>query len=244
MTDPAKLALETYARDIGDTRQRTRLGINISFDRKQTYVIDAVGVIREDRYLIVSAPTTPDGSLIAVRQGQMLNCSRLSSRNAFKFEAVIEKLVFEPLPLLYLKVSRRVSQRVVRQEPRALVSYPAVVRAPHALSGLLVDLSLSGARFATYRGHQLALQQTVELSFKLKALDREQLMTVNCGVVSAPDITTAEHPQVRFYGLQFGELPETDRLMLKCVVLTYLVEETDVLAQLLLDSEDAPEVTD
>ena len=33
-----------------------------------------------------------------------------------------------------------------------------------------------------------------------------------------------------------------ERLMLKCVVLSFLVEETDVLAQLLFDSEDAPEV--
>jgi Flagellar protein YcgR/PilZ domain len=239
MKDPRKRALEAFARDFGNTRQRSRMAITVSpGDSKQSYLINVLGVIPGPRYLIVSAPTTVDGSLIAVQKGQVLHCRWLNSSSAFKFEATIVRISFEPVPLLYVLLADRISKRAVRNVPRALASFPAVVRTTQPITGLLVDLSVTGARFAAYHDQELRLDQSAELSFKPRVLDHDYLLTINCKIASVTDHPVADHPDIMFYGIQFHELPQTDLLVLQCCVQACLTEETDFLAQVLLESEE------
>jgi hypothetical protein len=238
MQDPRRRALEAFARDFGNKRQRSRTTITVSpGESKQSYLISVLGVIPGPRYLIVSAPTTVDGGLIAVHKGQVLRCRWLNPSSAFKFDATIARISFEPVPLLYLHLADRVSKRAIRHEPRALASFPAVVRTPQSITGLVIDLSISGARFAAYHEQELRLGRSVELAFKPRVLDRDFLLTINCRIVSVTDSQFADHPDILFYGIQFHAIPEMDLLVLQCCVQACLTEETDLLAQVLLESQ-------
>jgi hypothetical protein len=245
MNDSRKSALEIFARDIGNTRQRSRAGITASSgEGRPSYPITVLGVIPGKRYLIVSAPTTADGSLIAVNKNMNLSCRWMNSSSAFKFEAVIVKLSFEPVPLLYLKLADRISIRAVRNMPRALASFPAVVRTPRIVTGLLMDLSVAGARMAADRTQSLHMGEDIELSFKPRILERDFLLTIYCKVAGVSENSAVDHPDIVFYGLQFNELPEHVLLVLQCCVQQCLVEENDALAHVLLDSNDITDLAD
>jgi hypothetical protein len=230
---------------MGNTRQRSRSGITASTgEGRPGYSITVFGVIPSKRYLIASAPTTPDGSLIAVNKNMTLSCRWMNSSSAFKFEVVIAKLSFEPVPLMYLRLSDRISKRAVRNVPRALAHFPAVVRLPRIVTGLLMDLSVTGARMAAERAQPLRVGEDIELSFKPQVLERDFLLTIPCRVAGVSDSPDRNHPDIVFYGLQFNDLPENVLLVLQCCVQECLVEENDSLAQLLLDSNDITDLAE
>src|SRR5882757_6067009 len=143
MSTPRQHALEAFAREYGGAYERSRIKLLITpGESDKTFPVTVLGVLASRRYLIVSAPQTPDGSLIAVFKGLTLNCRWFNASTAFLFEGLITKVAFEPEPLLYLKLTNRTSRRSVRTLPRALVNLPGAIRAPEILTSLIVDLSV------------------------------------------------------------------------------------------------------
>jgi hypothetical protein len=239
MRDPRTAALEAFARDFGNTRQRSRTSIVVSpGESEQSFPVTVVGVLSNQRYLIVTAPTTTDGSLIAVYKGLTLHCRWMNASSAFKFEAVITGVPFEPVPLLYLKVADSVFQRAVRTEPRSLARFPAVLHAPEILTGMLIDLSVNGARFAACRDRMLSLGQAVELVFKATVLERDFLLQLSCKLAGVSDPALSQHPEILFFGLQFIAPSETDQLVLQCCVQECLAQENDLLGEMLVTSSE------
>ena len=86
MRDPQRAALDNLVRDYADIGTRSRMGLLISpGDSKTNYTVDVVGIIRQKRLLVLTAPTTDEGSLIAVIKGQLLTCRWFSATTRISF---------------------------------------------------------------------------------------------------------------------------------------------------------------
>jgi hypothetical protein len=243
MVSVRRNALEIFARDFGDVHARSRTQMLISpGESDKTFPVTVLGVLSARRYLLVSAPTTPDGSLIAVFKGLTLNCRWFNASTAFQFNANITKILFEPEPMLYLRLADRLSRRAVRNLPRALVKLPAVIKADAIINCLAVDLSVTGARIAIARDNSLSQGQQVELSIKPRVLDQDFLLRIRCTVMTNAESAPSAFPDIAFYGIKFDQLQDLDMLVLQSYVQEYLMEETDALAHVLLAATDIVEL--
>ena len=238
MRDPRRQMLEAFAKAHGDTHERSRFTMSIvPAGSERSFPVAALGVLPAKRELIVSAPTTPDGALIAVYQGLSLRCTWFNASALFRFDATVTKVVFEPEPLLYLRLAEQTQQRSVRTVPRALVNLPAVVRTPAVETVLLVDLSITGARIAILRDTQLPIGHELEMSIKPKLqlqMDLDVMLNIKCTVMGESEDTSADFPGVVYRGLKFTDVSERDLIVLHAYVQQNLVEEMDSLAHVLL----------
>ncbi|MGC3981580.1 MAG: PilZ domain-containing protein [Steroidobacteraceae bacterium] len=244
MRDPRRQMLEAFAKFYGDTQERSRFHLQITPGTSdKTFKVAAMGVLPAKRELIVSAPKNADGGLIAVYQGLTLHCQWFNASTLFRFDAAIHKVVFEPEPLLYLRLSDTTQRRSVRTVPRALVNLPAVVRTPQVETVLLVDLSVTGARIAILKDTELAAGHELELSVKPKLqVDLDLLLTLKCTVMGAPEAAHPEYPGIVFRGLKFNDVSERDLLIMHAYVQQSLVDEMDNLAHVLLKARDLREI--
>jgi hypothetical protein len=238
MRDPRRQMLEAFAKAHGDTHERSRFTMSVvPAGSDRSFPVAALGVLPAKRELIVSAPTTPDGALIAVYQGLSLRCTWFNASALFRFDATVTKVVFEPEPLLYLRLAEQTQQRSVRTVPRALVNLPAVVRTPNVETTLVVDLSITGARIAILRDTELPIGHGLEMSLKPKLqlqMDLDVLLNIKCQVVGEPEDASVNFPGVVYRGLKFIDVSERDLIVLHAYVQQNLVEEMDSLAHVLL----------
>ena len=243
MVNVRRNALEIFAREFGDVHARSRFSLLITpGESDKTFPVTVLGVLGARRYLLVSAPTTPDGSLIAVFKGQTLTCRWFNASTAFLFNANITKILFEPEPMLYLRLADRLSRRAVRNLPRALVKLPGVIKAESIINCMTVDLSVTGARIAIARDSELKTGQQVELSLKPRVLEQDFLLRIKCTVMTNAEAAPSAFPDIAFYGIKFDQLEDMDLLVLQAYVQECLMEETDILAHVLLAANEIVEL--
>ena len=246
MRDPRRQMLEAFAKAHGDTHVRSRFTMTIvPTGSDRTFPVVSLGILPAKRELIVSAPKTPDGALIAVYQGLSLRCTWLNASALFRFDATITKVVFEPEPLLYLRLAEQTQQRSVRTVPRALVNLPAVVRTPTVETVLLVDLSITGARVAILKDTDLPIGHQLEMSIKPKLMlqmDLDVMLNIKCTVMGEAEPASADFPGVVYRGLKFTEVSERDLIVLHAYVQQNLVNEMDSLAHVLLSARTVREL--
>jgi hypothetical protein len=245
MSSARRNALEIFARDFGDVHARSRSSLLVTpGESDKTFPVTVLGVLSARRYLLVSAPTTPDGSLIAVFKGQTLKCRWFNASTAFQFNANITKILFEPEPMLYLRLADRLSRRAVRNLPRALVKLPGVIKAHSIINCLVVDLSVTGARLAIARDNELSAGQQFELSVKPRVLEQDFLLTINCTLMTNAEAAPSAFPDIAFYGVKFDHLEDMDLLVLQSYVQGCLMDETDTLAHVLVAAHEIVELNE
>ena len=235
--------MERFARAYVDLARRSRVLLQVSAtDSERRFSVELLGVMTAGRNLLISAPATPDKSLIAVRQGQVLTCRWLSASNLYHFGAAITNLAFEPQPVVYLGQLHGIQRRALRSLPRARAALNAVIRSPATHAALVTDMSLGGAQIGATSDLQLGIGQIVELAIRPRLFDRDFVVTLKCTVVSTLGAADADHPNIHFYGLTFIEPTETDLLVLHGFVQERLAQEADRLSQMLvlLGEADAP----
>jgi len=246
MRDPRRQALELFARQYGGARERSRSRLMVTpSESDKSFAVSMFGGFntRYERELIISAPATSDGSLIAVMRGTTLNCRWFNASMASKFSGVITKMVFEPQPLLYLRLAEQTYYRAMRTVPRALVSLPGVARLPAIETVLLVDLSTTGARIATIDDATLLAGQDIELAIKPKLdIEVDTTLTLKCTVVGDPEAAPAAYSGIAFRGIKFNDVTERDQIVLHAYVQQALVSEMDTLAQILTAAREVIEL--
>ncbi|HVY22151.1 MAG TPA: PilZ domain-containing protein [Steroidobacteraceae bacterium] len=246
MSTMSRNALEVFAREFGDVHARSRVNILVSpGESDKSFPVTVLGVLSARRYLIVSAPTTTDGSLIAVFKGLTLTCRWFNASTAFLFTANITRILFEPEPLLYLRLTDRLSRRAVRNLPRALVKLPAVIKTSDTnsiINCLVVDLSVTGARVALVRDTPMTPGQQLELSVKPRVLEQDFLLRIDCTVMTQAEPAPSAFPEIVFHGVKFNHLEDMDLLVLQSYVQACLLEETDSLAHVLLAADEIVEL--
>lgn len=237
MKDPQRVALENLARELSDISQRSRANLRIvPGESDKSFDVTVIGVIGVRHQLIVTAPTTVDGKLIAVYRGLSLTCHWVSPVCAFRFVANIIKIVFEPIPLLHLELTENVVRHEMRTLPRALVNLHAIIKTPAVITTLVVDLSVGGCRIAVGEHVELPKGMELELIAKPQILGREFLLTLKCKVTGAIDAGKQSHHGIRYYGLKFETLSDLDLLALHGYVQECLTLELDVLNHTLNDT--------
>jgi hypothetical protein len=233
--DQKRSVLAALVRDYTDIGARSRMGLRIKpGESKISYTVTVVGVIREKRQLVLRAPVNDDGSLIAVMKGQSLNCHWINATTEFHFRASIARILFEPVPLLYVELPPVVERHTLRGVPRALTYLRALVKTPDDIESVIVDISTGGARLAVFEDVQLQKGQEVLLLARPQMLQREFQLSLHChvtGPVTPPD---PKHPHVSFYGINFSALSDNELLILHSYVQECLSLETDALTQVLL----------
>jgi c-di-GMP-binding flagellar brake protein YcgR len=235
MRNPRRFVLEALTRDYADLGGRSRAGLRISpGESKISYNVAVIGVIRERRQLILRAPVNEDGSLIAVMKGQSLTCHWVNATTAFQFRTLIVRILFEPVPLIYIELPPVVDRHTLRGVPRALTNLRALIQAPNDIESVIVDISTGGARVAVYDEVELAKGQEILLLARPRMLHRDFQLSLKCHITGPVNTPDPKHPHVRFYGITFSHLSDNELLILHSLVQECLSMETDTLSQVLL----------
>ena len=235
MQSDRRALLEGLAKDYGDAAQRARFNVSITpLDSDKSYNVWVLGVVRDKRHLIVTAPTNANNALIAVIKGQALTCRWFNPTTAFRFRATILKLAFEPIPVLYLELAEDVERKIARRLPRALMNIHALLRRPEAIEALVLDLSVGGARLALSRDVPIVVDERAQLSIRPRLLERSFLLTLDCQVTAVLGSTDANHADVQFIGVAFHDINEHDLLIVHACVQEQLAHEADWLTQVLI----------
>lgn len=228
-------ALDALVKDYADIGARSRVGLRITpSELKDSYTVSVIGVIRPKRLLVLTAPVTDDGALVAVHNGQILTCRWFGATTAFRFKARIIRILFEPIPQILVELPTIVDRRTVRGVPRALANLRAVVTAQKDFDSAIVDISTSGARIAVGKEAKLQRGDQIVLKAKPKMLHRQFELTCDCNVIAGFGVTDPRHPDVQFFGFEFGDMEDSTLLVLHAYVQECLAFETDALAQVLL----------
>lgn len=232
---PQRAILDALAQDYADIGARSRMGLQITpSETKTSYTVPVVGVIREKRQLVLRAPVNEDGSLIPIMPGQVLTCDSINATTAFHFLASIVRVLFEPVPLLYVEFPTFVERRTMRGVPRALATLRSLIKTPSDVEAVIVDISTGGVRLAVNEEVQLSKGQNILLLARPHVLNRSFQLNLHCLVTGPVTSVDPKHPQVRFYGVNFDDLSDTELLILHAYVQECLALETDTLSQMLL----------
>jgi c-di-GMP-binding flagellar brake protein YcgR len=235
MPDSHRSALDALMREYADIGARSRTGLLLTpGEGKENYTVSAVGVIRAKGILVVTAPLTAEGALVAVMNGQVLTCRWFGATTAFRFKVKIVRMVFDPVPLLHVELPPVVERRTVRGVPRALSTLRAAIKTPSDVEVAIVDISISGARIAVATDVSLPQGKEIVLHARPRMMSRQFEITVRARVVVDFGYSDPRHPDVQFFGVEFGEMSDQTLLTLHAYVQECLAFETDTLAQMLM----------
>jgi len=230
-------ALERLYRDYDDSTDSHHLSISMAkSETDKAFPVQLMGV--HGQSIIVTAPVHQDGSLVPVLTGQSWLCRTLQMTSAFRFSALVAKVVFEPFPHLYLKLRKEVEHRRVRGAPRAKVCVRAELRTPGVFPCVIADLSTSGARIGVEANVDLDKNQRCHLVVTLNVLQSKFDLTLEATVVNLLGPSDSRHPGIAFFGLKFDAPSEMHGLVLHGYVGEHLLSEFHSLWQMLRMAAD------
>lgn len=226
--------LQRLAAASSDMHRRARRVLTVTpANSQRSFDVSLLGVLSVRRCLLISAPATADGSLIAISRDSTLACRWFNPMASFEFTATVANLLFEPVPIIVLAELRKIVRQQLRGQARALTSMGGSLRAPDPLPALIVDLSLGGARIATTTNLALPEGARLELSLRPRLIDKEMLLSLTGTLAHKLGQCDADHPDIWFYGVHFEGLDEYSTLVLQSLIQERLVAELDFVSALL-----------
>jgi len=218
----SSFAFDDVRLDIGDTLQLQSQG-----DTAQSrYYVKLIGYLK-GKSIIVSTPSV-DGKVLLMREGQAFVVRMFSGKSVYAFGTTIYKVANVPFPHLHLSYPNQVRGLVVRRGARARVNLICAVTGSdgraHAAS--LVDLSTGGAML-TAKTPVGKKDDSISIKFRVTVSDVEEYLTVPAVLrsVHATAVAEGEVPQVT-HGVQFGDIPYSEQVVLSAFVYRALFEET------------------
>jgi hypothetical protein len=234
VNEPDRPPLERLARSYGDMSRRARLVLSLTLGAsRRSFDVSLLGLLRERRCLLISAPANADKSLIAVARDSTVSCRWVNPTAAFEFSALVANLLFDPVPIVVLAELRKIKKHSLRAQPRALTALGASLRAPEPRPAIITDLSLNGARIGVGTALTLDIGAPLELSLRPRLIDREMMLTLRGSLTHRLGQCDADHPAVHFYGIQFERPDDQSALVLHTVIQERLVMELDFVSALL-----------
>jgi len=232
-------ALSLLRRDYQNLSSRARFSLRMAREEGgESYLCWVVGIANR-RDLIITAPQREDRTFVTVTEGQSWVFRTFYATAVFRFNATIQKLVFDPFPYLHIQLPQAIDMRSVRKMPRAQVCLNATVgTATEEAAALIVDMSVTGLRLAVPDVTTLFKDQTVALNFTVPLLGKQHTMRMQGRVMSCQGASDVKHPRVAFYGLNVEPAGDLEPMVLHGYVQQQLVGELDSLWQALsMDSK-------
>lgn len=210
--------------DYQHTHARAAVGFRMEKDGR-ALTSRVIGVSDDGHGLIMTGPTTLDGSRVEIRQGETWVFRAFYAVAAVRFQAVVEEVVANPFPYFYVSHIADIDRRNVRQWPRT----PTCLWASRAAepTRLLVDLSVGGARLAVENGTSFQIGQTLLLSTTLALATGRRELSLDAVVLNRYGHSDDKHPTIEFYGIQWENVGDAQRLALHAFVQEQLCMELD-----------------
>lgn len=192
----------------------------------ERFSVHVIGVMKPIS-LLVTAPVV-EGKLIFVRDGQTYLVRAFSGLNVCAFKARILKSQLQPFPYLHLSYPDSVQAMRIRKAMRAPVSIIVAVseteEGRQSGAGKIIDLSVGGARMYSPMqiGHK---DQTLWLSFKVMLGDMEEYVKTPAVIRSVGEEDDDQGKRMHVFGLQFGELTQSQRLIIMNLVYQHLLKD-------------------
>lgn len=188
--------------------------------------VHVIGVMKP-KSVLVTAPSV-DGKLIFVRDGQTYLVRAFSGLNVCAFKCKVLKSQLQPFPYLHLSYPDSVQAMRIRKTMRAPAS---IIVAAHQSeegrqigAGKLVDISVGGAKMLSPM--QLAHKgDSLWLSFKVRLGDMEEYVKTPVLIRSEGEEDDEQGKRMKSFGVQFGELEQSQRLIIMNLVYQHLLKE-------------------
>jgi hypothetical protein len=192
----------------------------------ERFSVQVIGVMK-GKSLLVTAPLL-DGKLIFVRDGQTYLVRAFSGLNVCAFKARILKSQLQPFPYLHLSYPDSVQAMRIRKAMRAPASIIVAVHESEAGrqvgAGRIIDLSVGGARM--FSPSRIAEKdQSIWLSFKVMLGDMEEYVKTPAVIRAVSEEDDEQGKRMHVFGLQFGELAQSQRLIIMNLVYQHLLKE-------------------
>lgn len=190
------------------------------------YNVRVIGMLKA-KSVLVTHPVIDD-KLIFVREGQSFLVRAFSGVHVCGFQAQVLKAPLTPYPYLHLSYPASVHVIRLRKSMRAPVDIIVAIYAREGgelmASGRMVDLSVGGAKLHSpvYIGDK---GSQVFLSFKVKLDEIEEIVTTPAYVRSLAEETDDKGRPMKVVGIQFGELNQSQRLVIMNQVYQHLLKE-------------------
>lgn len=192
----------------------------------ERFSVHVIGIMKP-KSLLVTAPIV-DGKLIFVRDGQTYLVRAFSGLNVCAFKARILKSQLQPFPYLHLAYPDSVQAMRIRKAMRAPASIIVAVHETEdgrqSGAGKIIDLSVGGARM--YAPMKIGVKdQTLWLSFKVKLGDMEEYVKTPAIIRAVSEEDDELGKRMNVFGLQFGELAQSQRLIIMNLVYQHLLKD-------------------
>lgn len=192
----------------------------------ERFSVHVIGVMKP-KSVLVTAPIV-DGKLIFVRDGQTYLVRAFSGLNVCAFKARILKSQLQPFPYLHLSYPDSVQAMRIRKTMRAPASIIVAVHEAEegrqSGAGKIIDLSVGGARI--YSPMKIGVKdQTVWLSFRVQLGDMEEYVKTPAVIRSIGEEDDEQGKRMNVFGLQFGELAQSQRLIIMNLVYQHLLKD-------------------
>ncbi len=192
----------------------------------ERYTVHVIGVMKP-KSVLVTAPVV-DGKLIFVRDGQSYLVRAFSGLNVCAFKARVLKAQLQPFPYLHLAYPDSVQAMRIRKAMRAPINVIVAVHdseeGRQTGAGKFVDISVGGAKLLSSQ-HIGDKDQTLWLSFKVKLGDMEEYVKTPVVVRSIGEDEDEQGKRMKAFGIQFGDLTQSQRLIIMNLVYQHLLKE-------------------
>ncbi len=193
---------------------------------QERYNVRIIGLLK-NKSIVVTTPVVDD-KVLFVRDGQLFLVRTFSGLNACGFRDQVLKSAMTPYPHLHLSYPATVRAMRIRKAMRATVNIIVALYEREGgqliASGLMLDLSLGGARVQTHKalgevGHVL------HMSFKIVLDGVEEIVSVSATVRSVSEDTDDGGQRAYIMGLQFGDIAPAHKVVIMALVYQHLVKE-------------------
>jgi c-di-GMP-binding flagellar brake protein YcgR len=175
----------------------------------------------------------PGGALLPVdlRAGDEIAVRYLMGRSVCGFRTRVLRVCTLPFPYFHLGFPKDVQRMDVRRAERVQVAMPGQVQAAGATVAVEIrDLSATGAMLSSPQ-ELGAVNDALQLAFELTFGEITRQLTTSATIRNASPATKTDAgaPLYR-YGLQFQDLPESDRIFVRGFVFEQLASRGSITA--------------
>jgi c-di-GMP-binding flagellar brake protein YcgR len=192
----------------------------------ERWTVRVIGHIKT-KSLLVTAPMV-DGKLIFIKDGQTYLVRAFSGLNVCAFKARVLKSQLQPVPYLHLSWPDSVQAMRIRKAMRAPASIIVAVHdseeGRQTGAGRIVDISVGGAKVLSPSALGWK-EQAIWLSFKVRLGDMEEYVKTPAIIRTAGKEADEQGKTMHAYGVQFGDLNQSQRLIIMNLVYQYVLKE-------------------